>query len=104
MHPRQLNYKQGYAVIRVDNFGNEAHVDEYTVNGETLPAAGPGNVTVKEIVFDACEAQSEVMRLNNLNSDKNCRYYWQSRRWSQPYRTGKLTHVVRRNLYFAFSE
>jgi hypothetical protein len=43
-----------------------------------MPAPGPGNVTVKEIVFDADEARNEVIRLNNLNKDKNCRYYWQT--------------------------
>lgn len=75
MSQRTPNYKRGYAVIRVDNFGNEAHVDEYTIGGVTMPAPGPGNVTVKEIVFDATEAQNEAIRLNNLNKDKNCRYY-----------------------------
>ncbi len=78
MSSRPPNYRQGYAVIRVDNYGTEGHVDEYTLDGETLPAAGPGNVTVKEIVFDAREAQNEVMRLNELNKDKDCRYYWQA--------------------------
>ena len=72
------NYKQGYAVVRVDNCELKGHVDEYAVDGVTLPAAGPGNVTVKEIVFDPREAQSEVMRLNELNKDKHCRYYWQT--------------------------
>ncbi len=78
MSEQQPTYKQGYAVIRVDNWGNEGHVDEYTIDGETLPAPGPANVKVKEIVFDAREAQNEVMRLNSLNEDKDCRYYWQS--------------------------
>lgn len=78
MPTRQQNYKQGYAVIRIDNRGSEGHVEEYTVDGESLPAPGPGNVTVKEIVFDPCEAQKEVVRLNNLNTEKSCRYYWQS--------------------------
>jgi len=78
MSPTQPRCKQGYAVIRVDNYGNESLVDEYVSGSETLPAAGPGNVSVKEIVFDVREAQNEVIRLNNMNQDKNCRYYWQS--------------------------
>ena len=78
MSQRTPNYKQGYAVIRVDNFGSEAQVEEFTLDGITVPAPGPANVTVKEIVFDATEARDEVIRLNNLNRDKNCRYYWQS--------------------------
>lgn len=43
-----------------------------------LPTAGPTNVTVKEIVMTAEEAQREVMRLNRLNASKGCWYYWQA--------------------------
>lgn len=71
-------YRQGYAVIRIDNYEITSHVEQYTVDGESFPAPGPVNVNVKEAVFDAGEARNEVMRLNRLNKDRGCRYYWQS--------------------------
>ncbi|MBX3436576.1 MAG: hypothetical protein KF861_03730 [Planctomycetaceae bacterium] len=71
-------YTQGYAVIRVDNHECPGHVEEYESGGTTWPAPGPGNITIKEVVFDAGEAQNEVLRLNNRNSRKACRYYWQT--------------------------
>ena len=40
--------------------------------------AGPANVTVKQIVMTAQEARDEVVRLNQLNGAKGCKYYWQA--------------------------
>jgi hypothetical protein len=42
------------------------------------PTAGPANVTVKQIVMTAQEARDEVVRLNQLNAAKGCKYYWQA--------------------------
>lgn len=50
-----------YAVIRIDDFQTD---DE-------------SRFTVKEIVLSEEEAVSEVDRLNQLNSPKGCRYFWQ---------------------------
>ena len=36
--------------------------------------------TVKEIVSTEAIAEAEVKRLNDLNADKDCRYFWQTTR------------------------
>lgn len=73
-------YLQGFAVIRIDDgaINHESHVNEFVVNGTVLPALGPSNVRVKEVVTTAEEARREVIRLNALNADKGCKYYWQA--------------------------
>lgn len=55
---------QVYAIIRIDNFGSG--IKE--------------KVTVKSIVFDIEVAEKEVVRLNKINKDKDCEYYWQTTR------------------------
>jgi len=58
--------EQVYAVIRVDG-----------------PVEGPHhkiNITVKEIVRSIEIASSEVARLNVLNADKGCWYFWTTTR------------------------
>jgi hypothetical protein len=73
------NYVTGYAVIRVDGpVDHPSRVPEYERDGELLPAPGPSHVTVKEVVMTAEEARREVVRLNRLNADKGCCYYWQA--------------------------
>ena len=62
--PRQ----EVYAVIRIDEFKNEPNVPDER------------HVTVKEIVYDIELAKAEVNRLNRLNSDKACKYFWQMTR------------------------
>jgi hypothetical protein len=37
-------------------------------------------ITVKEIVTSHEDAEKEVERLNRINSDKNCIYFWQTTR------------------------
>jgi hypothetical protein len=73
-------YIAGYAVIRIDDgaLDHPSSVHEVPVDGVLVPAPGPSNVTVKEIVTTAEEARREVIRLNALNVGKGCRYYWQS--------------------------
>jgi hypothetical protein len=74
------NYVMAYAVIRVDDgtIHHPSRVGEFVRDGVALPAPGPSNVCVKEIVLSAEEAQREVIRLNKLNSEKGCAYFWQS--------------------------
>lgn len=56
-------YLRGYAVIRVDDgpVDPPARWREFTVDGVSLPTAGPSNVKVKEVVTTAEEARSEVI-------------------------------------------
>ena len=76
----QPRYIQGFAVVRVDESSvkNELTDTEFVVDGKVMPCAGPPGVTVKEVVTTAEEARREVDRLNRLNADKGCKYYWQS--------------------------
>ena len=53
-----------YAVIRVDEY-----------------LSGDASITVKEIVPKLDLAIVEVERLNNLNGDKDCHYFWQTTRY-----------------------
>jgi hypothetical protein len=58
---------EAYAVVRVDNFDG--------------PRTRPENdFTVKEILPTLDAAKEEVDRLNKLNRDKGCRYFWQATR------------------------
>ena len=58
----QRKMKHVYAIIRIDP-SDYPH-----------PLAG---ITVKKIVWNAKRAESEVRRLNEVNSQKSCRYYVQ---------------------------
>ncbi|KNY25482.1 hypothetical protein [Pseudobacteroides cellulosolvens] len=53
-----------YAIIRIDKF-----IDDYK-----------NAVTVKEVVLSLEDAEKEVERLNRINSDKDCLYFWQTTR------------------------
>ncbi len=74
------DYIQAFAVIRVDGetIDSDARVSEWEIDGKMQPTAGPANVTVKQIVMTAQEARDEVVRLNQLNGAKGCKYYWQA--------------------------
>jgi hypothetical protein len=41
----------------------------------TVPARN--RIAVKRVVWDQATAESEVERLNRLNADKGCEYFWQ---------------------------
>lgn len=72
-------YIQAYAVIRIDwNLLGDKTVWTFERDGKTIPTAGPCGITVKEIVLTAELAQNEVLRLNKLNGDNDCTYYWQT--------------------------
>jgi hypothetical protein len=66
---RKTSWVRAYAVLRVDS----GEIDS------SIPNRGPGpsDVTVKEVVMSEAEAIAEVARLNDLNSEKGCRYFWQ---------------------------
>jgi len=38
-------------------------------------------VAIKEVVPTLQDAEAEVQRLNLLNSDKHCRYFWRATRY-----------------------
>jgi len=73
-------YLAGYAVIRIDDgpLDHPSGVHEFMLDGVAVPAPGPSNVSVKEVVTTAEEARREVIRLNALNVGKGCRYFWQA--------------------------
>jgi hypothetical protein len=73
-------YVAAYAVIRIDDgpLDHPSSVGEFVLDGVPVPAPGPSNVRVKEIVTTAEEARREVVRLNQLNAGKACRYFWQA--------------------------
>lgn len=59
--------EQCFAIVRVDDFAlRDAKVENA--------------ITVKAIVWDQDEAEREVARLNELNADKGCHYFWQASR------------------------
>ena len=59
--------KQAYAIVRLDDF-------------QDATVAPENRITVKKIVWEEGTAQAEVERLNELNGDKGCRYFWQATR------------------------
>jgi hypothetical protein len=59
-------YQHVYGIIRVDQF-----------RGLVEPEKLPLTITVKKIVREYETAKAEVERLNKLNSDKGCIYFWQ---------------------------
>ena len=63
---RVLNedYHHVYAVVRVDEFqGHDVSLQD--------------KIRVKAIVSTPEKAESEVKRLNTINADKGCTYFWQ---------------------------
>jgi hypothetical protein len=59
--PALRNVDPGYAIIRLD-------LDPIYHDEERY--------TVKRIVWTEEAADAEVERLNRVNADKNCRYFW----------------------------
>jgi hypothetical protein len=76
---KESRYIQGYAVVRVDhNLPLDPPLQLSLAGEDPITTSGPSNMTVKQVVMSAEEARQEVDRLNKLNADKNCAYYWQS--------------------------
>ena len=55
------DYKQVYAIIRYEGNFKELQI----------------SITVTKLVWSQERAKSEVERLNKLNADKGCTYFWQ---------------------------
>jgi DNA-binding PadR family transcriptional regulator len=53
-----------YAIVRIDRYVSNS----------------ADSITVKEIVRSQAIAESEVERLNRINADKECLYFWQATR------------------------
>lgn len=58
-----IKYSPAYAIIRVDHYLETTDIN-------TL-------YTVKKIVKSIERAEEEVQRLNDLNKDKKCKYFFQ---------------------------
>lgn len=56
--------EQVFAVIRQDLFHTEIENQFY----------------ITKVLMTAADAEAEVQRLNQVNADKECRYYWQETR------------------------
>lgn len=77
MTPRTC-HEDVFAIVRIDHWpGARREPDER--DGPDI-AFGEYSVTIKEIVRGIDVAQAEVARLNALNAEKGCRYYWQGTR------------------------
>lgn len=62
-----LKYDHVFAIVRVDSF------QDLAVSPET-------KIVIKKIVLTQEVAKAEVTRLNNLNNNKNCIYFYQMTR------------------------
>ncbi len=57
----RVDTEQAFAIFRIDAFQDTDDT----------------RYTVKRVVWEQDQAESEVERLNQLNGDKGCRYGWQ---------------------------
>jgi len=56
-------YQHVFVILRADAYDEGDHVSEH--------------VTVKKVVTTERRAEGEVKRLNDLNAEKGCRYYFE---------------------------
>lgn len=63
----QEAYRPGFAIVRVDLFFDH-------------DVAPRDRITVKKVIASREEAEREVTRLNALQRDKGCVYFWQATR------------------------
>ena len=64
------NQLPAYAVVRLDTYDEPTEASPSNISVSV-------DVTVKKVLWSQEEAEAEVERLNQLNSDKGCRYFWQ---------------------------
>ena len=80
---QKKEYKTVYVIVRIDYFGSDPieknNTNPFQNNGPNISFNGY-SVTLKEIVTSIELAENEVKRLNENNSDKHCKYFWQSSR------------------------
>jgi len=63
---RHSKYRHVYPIIRIDKPFNEAH---------------PTNTfSVVKVLTSQASAETEVSRLNTINADKSCAYFWETSR------------------------
>lgn len=67
MRPQESDIQKVYAIVRVDLF-------------QTDDVPWDVRVRVKNIQRSAESAEEEVRRLNQINADKDCVYFWQETR------------------------
>lgn len=67
-------YEVAYAIVRVDLYLLLA--EECVFQPEEVDRWGHV-IRIKEVVTTLEEAEREVQRLNKLNADKECHYFWQ---------------------------
>lgn len=60
MDPRR---EAAYAIVRIEDRSDERPIEDC--------------VTVRSVVWTLERAKAEVNRLNGLNAEKGCRYFWQ---------------------------
>jgi hypothetical protein len=58
-----------YAIVRFDYFHHD-------LDAENVENA----ISITKVVWDMDTAQAEVARLNEVNKDKDCIYFWQTTR------------------------
>jgi hypothetical protein len=63
-------HKQVYALLRYD---------EFPESGTSIE----NRISVVRVVPDEATANAEVQRLNMLNRQKGCRYFWQATRLAE---------------------
>ena len=56
-------------------------VDNWRVQAASSPSALEESIVIKEALPSEGEAEFEVERLNRLNSDKECSYFYQQARF-----------------------
>jgi hypothetical protein len=71
LNRKQRAGRHAYAVVRVDIFQDET-------------VAWSNRITVKSIEWTEQMAEQEVRRLNGLNAEKQCLYFWQVTRLASP--------------------
>ena len=75
---RKSGWEKAFAVVRVDD--RTASCASPKEDGPSIEI-GEFSVTVKEVVRTSDAAKAECLRLNSLNVEKGCRYYWQGTRY-----------------------
>lgn len=85
---RNSTYDHAFAIVRVDLFHDLA------ADPETA-------ITVKKVVLSEQFAEEEVSRLNTLNRDKQCMYFWQVTRLERAVQNGLATEAEKRSLHDA---
>jgi hypothetical protein len=61
------HHEQAFAIVRID----DAWTDD---------APMKSRIAIKQIVWTLEEAEEQVVRLNALNAEKGCEYFWQTTR------------------------